>query len=74
MKVTYRAKFCAMKAMQDGKCVMLVKRNNKDYAIWLDEITDAQIGETVTGYETYRKLCTAQEPLTFRELYEYSDR
>lgn len=71
MKATYRAKFNALRAMNDGYSFITIKRYNKTVTVWLDEIINTTNGEKVqeSGSIKYEKF--KNECLTFRELMNY---
>ncbi len=72
MKATYRAKFNALCAMNDGYSFITIKRYNKTVCVWLDEIISTTNGQKVqecgtVKYEKFRNEC-----LTYRQLMNYN--
>lgn len=72
MKATYRAKFNALSAMNDGYQFITIKRYNKTVCVWLDEIISTTNGQKVqecgtVKYEKFRNEC-----LTYRQLMNYN--
>lgn len=71
MKATYRAKFKALSAMNDGYSFITIRRRNESVTVWLDDIINTPNGEKVQEggnikYEKFKNEC-----LTFRELMNY---
>ena len=72
MKATYRAKFNALCAMNEGYSFITIKRYNKTVCVWLDEIISTTNGQKVqergtVKYEKFRNEC-----LTYRQLMNYN--
>lgn len=72
MKATWRTKFNALCAMNDGYTFITIKRCNDLTTVWLDEIISTANGNTVleSGKIKYEKF--KNECLTYRELMNYS--
>lgn len=72
MKATWRAKYNALCAMNDGYSFITIKRCNEFVTVWLDEIIATTNGKTVleSGNIKYEKF--KNECLTYRELMNYS--
>lgn len=72
MKATYRAKFNALCAMNDGYTFITIKRHNENVTVWLDEIISTTNGERVqeSGNIKYEKF--KNESLTYREMMNYN--
>lgn len=72
MKATYRAKYNALCAMNDGYSFIVIKRSNEIVTVWLDEIISTTNGEKVREgsnikYEKFKNEC-----LTYSELINYT--
>ena len=57
MKTTYRAKFNALRAMNDGYSLITIRHRNETVAVWLDDIIDTPNGEKVQEYGEPNKYC-----------------
>lgn len=73
MKATYRAKFNALCAMNDGYSFITIKRYNEEVSVWLDDIIDTPNGNKVVEYgkcicQSFKK----QQGITYRELMNYT--
>ena len=51
MKATYRAKFNALKAMNDGYSLITIRRRKETVGVWLEDIIDTPNGEKVQEHE-----------------------
>lgn len=72
MKATYRAKFNALQAMNDGYSLITIRRGNGTVAVWLDDIIKTPNGERVQEYGEPNKYCLKNNAcMTFRELMNY---
>ena len=72
MKATYRAKFNALRAMNDGYSLITIRRRNETVAVWLDDIIDTPNGEKVQEYGEPNKYCLKDNAcMTFRDLINY---
>ena len=73
MKSTYRAKFNALQAMNDGYSFIVIKRYNGFVSVWLDDIINTPNGEKVTEYsEPKFHLVSNTNYMTFMELMNYN--
>lgn len=72
MKATWRAKFNALSAMNDGYTFITIKRCNELVTVWLDEIISTENGKKVqeSGNIKYEKF--KNECLTYRDLMNYN--
>lgn len=74
MKATYRAKFNALQAMNNGYSFILIKRYNETVSVWLDDIIATPIGEKVMEYGTPKyNLVDSTHYMTFKELMNYNN-
>ena len=72
MKATYRAKFNALRAMNDGYSLITIRRGSGTVTVWLDDIIDTPNGERVQEYGEPNKYCLKVNAcMTFRELMNY---
>lgn len=79
MKATYRAKFNALCAMNDGNSFITIKRYGREYIVYLEDIIETQNGKKVVEYEetykyqtdTLRRLCNCKT-MTFTDLMNYN--
>ncbi len=73
MKATYRAKFNALCAMNDGYSFITIKRCNEIVSVYLDDILSTPNGNKVAEYEEQN---TYELPegtcMSFKELLNYS--
>ena len=72
MKATYRAKFNALCAMNDGYSFITIKRYNKTVCVWLDEIISTTNGQKVQECRTVKYEKFRNECLTYRQLMNYN--
>ena len=72
MKATYRAKFNALRAMNDGYSLITIRRRNETVAVWLEDILETPNSEKVQEYGE-REVYSLKERtcLTFRDLMNY---
>lgn len=73
MKATYRAKYNALCAMNDGISFINIKRNNEEVSVWLDDILETPNGKKVVEYgkciyESFKE----QQSITYRDLMNYT--
>lgn len=73
MKATWRAKFNALSAMNDGYSFITIKRCNEEVSVWLDDILETPNGNKVVEYgkcicESFKE----QQGITYRRLMNYS--
>ena len=72
MKATYRAKFNALHAMNDGYSLITIRRGSGTVAVWLDDIIATPNGERVQEYGEPNKYCLKVNAcMTFRDLMNY---
>ncbi len=71
MKATYRAKFNALKAMNDGYSIITIRRRNETVAVWLNDIINTPNGEKVQEYETEKYSLRKNTCMTFRDMMNY---
>lgn len=72
MKATYRAKFNALRAMNDGYVFITIKRRNEAVSVWLEDIIETPNGNKVKEYGDPSKYCRKEKAcITFRELMNY---
>lgn len=79
MKATWRAKFNALSAMNDGHQFITIKRYNNTYIVYLSDILETRNGKKVPEYEeTYKYqantigiLCGCKS-MTFTDLMNYN--
>lgn len=71
MKATYRAKFNALKAMNDGYSIITIRRRNETVAVWLNDIINTPNGEKVQEREIEKYSLKKNTCMTFREMMNY---
>ncbi len=72
MKATYRAKFNALRAMNDGYSFITIKRYNETVTVWIDDIINTPNGNKIDEYkELKRETSKNSYSLTYRELMNY---
>ncbi len=71
MKATYRAKFNALKAMNDGYSIITIRRRNETVAVWLNDIINTPNGEKVQEHETEKYSLKKNTCMTFRDMMNY---
>lgn len=71
MKATYRAKFNALRAMNDGYSLITIRRRNETVGVWLEDIIDTPNGERVQEYTGDVYSLKTKACMTFRELMNY---
>ena len=72
MKATYRAKFNALSAMNDGYSFITIKRYNETVMVWLSDIIDTPNGEKVEEYVENKFSLATYNFMTFKELMNYN--
>lgn len=71
MKATYRAKFNALQAMNDGYSLITIRRRNETVGVWLEDIITTPNGEKVQEHEITMYSLKKGALMTFRELMNY---
>lgn len=78
MKATYRAKYNALCAMNDGHSFITIRRYNSSYIVYLDDILSTANGKKVPEHEETRKYevntlsrLYNKKELTFKDLMNY---
>lgn len=71
MKATYRAKFNALRAMNDGYSIITIRRRNETVAVWLEDVIGTPNGEKVQEYGENMYSLKEKACMTFRELMNY---
>lgn len=72
MKATYRAKFNALSAMNDGYSIITIKRYNETVMVWLEDIINTPNGEKVEEYVENKFSLATYSFMTFKELMNYN--
>lgn len=71
MKATYRAKFNALRAMNDGYSIITIRRRNCTVGVWLEDIIATTNGDRVPEHEITLYSLKNGALMTFRELMNY---
>lgn len=72
MRASYRAKFNALMAINDGYSFITIRRSRETVAVWLDDILNTPNGEKVQEYKEPRFQLDRYTCMTFKELINYS--